>query len=596
MNKFLKISVALVAALGLTACVQDLNQTPIDKNSAATFNQAAVFTKCYATLGLTGQKGAAGNGDIDDLDEGTSGFYRLFWALNEYPTDDGWWIWNDVGLADIRVMSWDGDNELVKGLYYRLNIDIKFCNHYLTNCARLGTLDDNEEHKHMTAEVRFLRALHTWYLLDMFYVVPFTTEDVEPFVVRYPTSGTPDLVGPNSSYPPFLTRPQLYKWLVEELEDVCTLLPATQANVYRVRRAAAELLLARLYLNADVYNKDNDPEWSEESYRLALQKAVEHAQICTNNRSVELLSDSVVTPTGFVYSAYQTMFMGDNDRTFQMQGADPEALLLVYQDGNYSQSYAGIQYVIAATRTGSMVPWGISTQWTCFRTSPELVKIFGGTADIKANEYEMRHLLKDDRAIFCSFVAGNSNTWTLTGGMAANFYTSWAGCKFNAVYAHKSNDPSDVNGTSSDWPDTDIPLLRMAEAYLIDAEATARLQNNFDNPQTRSIINDKIRKRANAEPLTRVTVQELCNEWAREFWFEGMRRNTLIRFNRFAGPQADQANYTWEGRNGKGNAYSSVENYRNWYPVPSDDKKSNPNYGTQIRNTTPYQDGDGYAY
>ena len=60
-----------MAVVGMTACVGDLNTSPIDKNSATAFNQDAVFSKCYATLALTGQKGPDGDCDIDDLDEGT---------------------------------------------------------------------------------------------------------------------------------------------------------------------------------------------------------------------------------------------------------------------------------------------------------------------------------------------------------------------------------------------------------------------------------------------------------------------------------------------------------------------------------------------
>ena len=92
--KYIVLVFGVVA--GFTSCVQDLNTVPIDKHSATSFNQDAVFSKCYATLATTGQKGPDGDCDIDDLDEGTSSFYRMMWELNEFGTDEGWWIWNDV--------------------------------------------------------------------------------------------------------------------------------------------------------------------------------------------------------------------------------------------------------------------------------------------------------------------------------------------------------------------------------------------------------------------------------------------------------------------------------------------------------------------
>jgi formate C-acetyltransferase len=106
--------------------------------------------------------------------------------------------------------------------------------------------------------------------------------------------------------------------------------------------------------------------------------------------------------------------------------------------------------------------------------------------------------------------------------------------------------------------------------------------------QLDTIINNVIRKRANAEPLAKLDDKTLCDEWCREFFQEGRRRSDLVRFGMFAGEQADKLSYTWEGRNGQSSAagYKSMEEKFNWFPIPNDDKASNTNYKkTQ---------GDGY--
>ena len=162
MDKFLKYVSMACVALVMTSCVQDLNTVPIDKNSTTGFNQDALFTKIYATLGTTGQTGAAGAGDVDDIDEGVSGLFRVTWVLNGFPTDEGWWIWKDVGVDQVREMTWDGENALVKCLYFRCMIDAKYCNHFLA-MADSTTQKDLDQR----AEVRFIRALNYWYLLDM---------------------------------------------------------------------------------------------------------------------------------------------------------------------------------------------------------------------------------------------------------------------------------------------------------------------------------------------------------------------------------------------------------------------------------------------
>lgn len=561
MNK-IKYIVLCGLAFCMVSCVQDLNTTPIDKNSTTGFNQGALFTKIYSTLATTGQQGPAGSGDVDDIDEGWSGLFRVSWVLNEFPTDEGWWVWADPGVDQARIMAWDGENPLVKCLYFRCLIDVKYCIHFLEYA------DDNlPQTAAQKAEVRFIRALNYWYLLDNFKFIPFIAKET---------------TDPND-YPDFYSRKELFDWLEAELIDLTTALPANRLGKYRVDQTAAWLLLSRLYLNAEVYT--GEAKWKE------AQNAADMAL----GGGYQLHQTPVTNKEGIVYTPYQQLFMGDND----VNGAEKEAVLLVYQDGNYCQSYAGIQYVIAATRVGGMVPWGCSANWQCFRSSPELVyKFFNqyAAADILADEYHMREYAKDDRAILCSHVEGNAAKWKLDGGMKNGgdaFYDSWACPKFTAVYS-RADSLGHVLGSHSEWPDTDIPLMRIAEAYMTKAEAMFR---QGDAAGAMRIINNSVRARANAEPLTQLDEATLCDEWCREFWGEGRRRSDLIRFNRFAGPQADANAYHWEGRGNSGN-FKTVEEKFNWFPVPSDDKKTNPNYSAQVLNNkgADMPGGDGYVY
>ena len=575
MNKFFKYFVcATIVTLGFTACVQDLDLKPLDKNTTTAFNQDAVFTKCYATLALTGQTGPDGDCDIDDLDEGTSSFYRMHWELNEFPTDEGWWIWNDVGLADIRIMNWNGDNALVKGLYYRFNIDIKLCNHFLAH-ADVSTPEGQAQ----AAEVRFLRALNYWYILDMFKVAPFSIEE-------------------STDYPKFVERAELYGWLVDELEELTELLPEQRYSIYRVDRYAAWLLLARTYLNAKVYlNKS----WNDEVVKEAVKNAYDAA-----SHALEGHYQLLTTPTdhtgegGWYYSAYQKLFMGDN----HANGAQDEALLLIYQDGVYCQCWGGSRFLLNTFRDANMVPSGSDDSWSCFRSSPELVAKFVNldqASSIKAHEYEMPEILGDDRAILCSYnkyvasvdtlpdgeeeIKYGENTWNLNGTKSATFKDCWAVLKYTGVKS-TAKTPAESVGSDPHFPDTDIPLLRLAEAYMIKAEAALRQGNNGE---ALSIVNDVIRARANAAPLPSINEATMCDEWCREFYCEGRRRSDLIRFDRFAGPQADAAAYNWEGRYNQTSAagYKSCAEKWNWYPIPNDDKASNPNYEL-------IEGGDGY--
>ena len=120
-----------------------------------------------------------------------------------------------------------------------------------------------------------------------------------------------------------------------------------------------------------------------------------------------------------------------------------------------------------------------------------------------------------------------------------------------------------------DFVDTDLPLLRVAEAYLTYAEASIR--KNGQNPTANQYIN-VLRARAHAKQETSYTLDDVLDEWVREFWFEGRRRFDLVRFGRFGG----QSEYLWEFMNNipTGGPFSSNFNV---FGIPYTDIDANPN-------------------
>ena len=583
MNKFLKIAVFVMAVVSLTACVHNLNTKPIDPNSSTSFNQDRMFTKCYSCMAVIGQSDPGGDSDVEDMDAGMSGFYRTIWYCNDLTTDEAFWIWDDDESRGLPTTNWTGSSDMIRGIYTRLNLNIKYCNHYLKYASR-----ESEEDLNRIAEVRWIRAFHVFYLMDMYLYAPLITEE-------------------SSEFPHFLPRHEIYEWLVKELQDVITLLPAQRVEKYRVGKAAAQLLLARVYLNADVYNKYNKEWVSGKTWQKAYDAAT---AVINDNPQHSLVTQKVVhDTTNFVYSAYQQLFMGDNHRDEVMK----EAIFQIYQDGIYTQSHAGANFLIAGPRIGGMTAWGIEAEWHALRTSPTLIdkflkphKIDRATAtEMIYNEFDMPAQLKDDRAIFCSDGKNTAEAinFNLTGAMGiganSNFYESWAGVKFTSVYSTASL-PKYSPRQSTSWADTDIPLLRLAEAYMIQAEALFRLG---DKTGALSIINNTIRARANAIPLTSLDEETLLDEWSREFYFEGRRRIDLVRFGRFFGPESDMYRYHWEGRMGKPDAQPFVTGtpeYMNWFPVPSEDKRANPHYKIDVEgdvdNIFAAKGGDGYLY
>ena len=583
MKRLVKYMALALVVLGMASCVQDLNTKPIDPNSSTSFNQDRMFTKCYSCMAVIGQSDPGSDSDVEDMDAGMSGFYRTIWYCNDLTTDEAFWIWDDAESRGLPTTDWTGSSDMIRGIYTRLNLNIKYCNHYLTYAT-----SDTDEDKYRLAEVRWIRAFHYFYLMDMFLYAPFITEE-------------------SSEFPHFKPRHEIYEWLVTELEDLVVALPAQRLSKYRVGKAAAQLLLARIYLNADVYNKQNTA-WKQGT---ALDDALKMAKAVVNdNPQHSLVTKQIVTDSAFVYSAYQQLFMGDNDRDDVIK----EAIFSIYQDGLYTQSHAGANFLIAGPRYGGMNAWGIEAEWHALRTSPTMVDKFikplgidRSTAEqMIFDEYEMPTQLKDDRAILCSYGLNTTDgkNFSLKGDMkvGANdcFYSSWAGLKFTGVYSTAVM-PKYSPRQSKDWADTDLPILRLAEAYMIQAEVLFRQGKNAD---ALAIINNTIRARANADPLPSLDEETLLDEWSREFWFEGRRRIDLVRFGRFFGKTSDQYRFHWEGRMGKQDGqqffHAGTAEYMNWFPIPSEDKRSNPNFKTDVEgdanNIYATEGGDGYTY
>ena len=545
-NSLNKIAILSVAVLLFSSCYDDLNTPPINPNVTQKFQQDGVFAKIYATLGLTGigsEAGGSGSGDVDGIDEGTSAFYRMQWELNEFPTDEIWWVWADAGVPEIRAMSWDASNDLVKGLYARLYFDIVLCNYFLDETKKLT--DDKTAKQ--CAEVRFIRALNFYLLMDMFGEgVPFAEKLVDELPVK-----PEDLPKP-------IARKDLFKWLETELKDIePQMIPDGGNTYYRADQTAVWLLLSRMYLNAKVYTGVED--W--------------------NNAA--LYAGKVMNSSYRLAPVYRHLFMGDNDNLSTVNQASREIILPIAQDGLHTQSWGGSLFLLAGSHVNGMSPNGTTEQWECMRAKTTLVQKFfpdlNAAKAIKADVNAMPALAGDERCLFESYYdqimddKGDPIIYapTLDGGAGNGsdaFKKGWGFAKFSNLYA--SGQPS----KNPRFPDTDLPYFRAGEAYLTYAEAVLR-GGNATNGTALDAVN-ALRDRANAKRWNNadLTLDNLLNEWSREFYGEGRRRVDLVRFNKFAG----DVNYNWEGKGGTASGRNVDVKY-NIFPIPQTDLTANQN-------------------
>lgn len=538
-----------LAALSLGSCAADLDISPIDPQSSNSYEDIQLLAKAYATLGLTGQSGPAGKGDLSS-DEGESGFYRTTFNLQVLPTDECNWAWQtDTDIPQITGIAWNSSSQRTQWAYQRLGFDISLFNAYLKDTSgKTGT-----DYQRYRAEVRFLRALHYWYFLDLWHKAPFKDEHVASDALPVPKEGK-----------------DLYNWLDTELTAIeSELAPAGSFNntdhFGRADQGAAWLLHARLALNSLVYTDGavND-----------MQKAYDYADKLMTSGKYDLARTA---KNG--HSGYAQLFMADNDVNAE---AMKEIILPIRQDGQRTRSYSGATYLVSSTRISGMPYLGTTSAWSCNYARPDLIYKFFPKGDIPmattaaaddateadiiaadaASGTDTKSILKaagDDRALFYAGCGGGLRK--LKTDKLNNFLDGISIVKFQNLRAD-GLPASDVQ-----WSDMDIPLLRYAEAYLIRAEAQFRLG---DTAKALQDVND-LRARANVAPLLALTEDDLIDEWSREFYMEGRRRSDLVRFGRFTGKT-----YIWAWKGGVAQGQGVDSHYR-YYPIPQDDINNNPN-------------------
>lgn len=538
---------ALVMAVGLSSCTGDLDVTPIDPNLTLETSEAKAFVKCYANLGMESRDGANGSCDIDGYDGGTTGFIRQIFNANELTTDESICGWGDEGISDFVNNSYTAAHPMLEGLYYRLFYGVSMCNDYLYAY-------EGQEPVH-TAEVRFLRALYYYELMDLYGNVAIITQSAQE-EVQYQQN----------------TRAEVFNFVESELlavageaEDNSAVLSdpsakianeATRENAEagygRADKAAAWLLLSRLYLNSEVYT--GNAQWD---------KAAAYAKKVIDSPY------KLFTGGNGNFTSYEMLFMGDNGSN----GASCEAILPILQDGRTTSAWAGTLFLIASTTKSDMGSFGTSEYWAGNRARPEFVaKFFPKAANTPYDGVKATQAAAgDDRALL--FGAGDGRT--LENTSTSDFTHGFSVAKWTNVYSN--------GGTphNSQFVDTDMFFLRAAEAYLNYAEALARQNGNVATAGKGKEQIDAIRQRANTTTQDSYTLSDILDEWSREFYYEGRRRMDLVRFGQYGGPQATYK-WAWKGGSLEGTTFDS---HLNIFAIPATEInassgkiKQNPGY------------------
>ncbi len=315
--------------------------------------------------------------------------------------------------------------------------------------------------------------------------------------------------------PKQIMRADLFKYVESELLASANDLKPARSNEYgRLDKGAAWTLLAKLYLNAKVYTG------------------------AERNADVITYTEKVIGAGYTLNSSYANLFLADNHLN------NPENIFSIVYDGARTQTNGGTTFMVHAAIGGTMKPaeFGVNGGWGGIRTTKAFVQKFENS-DLRGRFY------KDGQ--------------TLEINDLGNFNDGYAFIKYKNVKS------TGAPGVDDNWVEADLAVYRLADVYLMYAEAVVR--GGGGSMATAISYVNALRARANASSISVLDLNFILDERARELSWENTRRTDLIRFGKFT---SSAYLWPWKGNVKEGVA---VGEYRNLFPIPNNDLVVNPN-------------------
>ena len=516
--KQLTVIVIMGSLVAVSSCKTNL--TPKGQVTTASVykdfnNYVPILGKLYTAFAISGQSGGAGNPDIAGIDEGFSNYLRELFNMEELTTDECSIIWNDGTVHTLHDMTFNSQSEFIGAMYDRIYYEISLDNEFLRNTTP-ALLSKNGITGNDAAAVTQYRA-EARFLRALAYYHAIDLFGNVPLVTEANPVGV--------FFPQQQSRTAIFNYIEGELKAIDGDLGAPRFSYGHADKAAAWTLLAKLYLNAKVYTGTD------------------------RNTDAITYANKVIGAGYTLEPHFKNLFLADNKNS-------NEIIFPIESSGVHTQGYGGMTYLVHAQVGGSMNPadFGVNGGWSGFRTTEQYVSLF---SDPSGNT--------DKRAMF--YTAGQSldmkDEYTFTNGYAI--------AKFKNVTSAgvAGSDPT------GNFVDTDFPMFRLADVYLIYAEAVVRGGAGGDMGTALNYVN-LIRTRAydgsvvgnvNASQLT---LPFILDERGRELLFEMQRRSDLIRFGEFTG-----GTYLWQWKGGVHNG-TSVSDNLNLMPLPAAQIVTNP--------------------
>jgi len=420
------------------------------------------------------------------------------WCLQEITTDEA--------IAPTRGGDWD-DNGIHRALHLHLwNAD----NSYMLNtfnglgnaifqASNVLRFNPSEQQK---AEAKFIRALAMFDMLDFWGQVPYR-ENLESF----------------KTLPSVMTGQAAIDFIIKDLSEALPNLPKA-GEAYIANKNAAKVLLMKLYLNKGVFLNREHPTFSKEDMN----------QVITLAKEITASGEYSVSEPGH----YFDNFAPDNDKI------STENIFTLYnQNGVRGGSVDRTWNTIAHY---NMLPGG----WNGWATLSDFYDKFQSTDERRGIYYEYPADTTNNRKAEyhrqnVGFFAGQQYNWNNNKPLMARnpstaplvftpevtLRTSGATLETAGIRPMKyAYDYSSTGQKNNDWV-----VYRYSDVLLMEAEAMLR---GGDGSAAEALaLVDSIRKNRGVAAFTSLTLDNLLDERGRELYWEGWRRQDLIRFGKF---------------------------------------------------------------
>lgn len=416
-------------------------------------------------------------------------------------------------LQEVQTHEWTVNNGELSTLYTSVSKIISVSNSYIDAIDNSNFATDTDV-LIMKDEARFVRAFAYFLMMDYWGNVPLVT------------TSTYDSQNP----PTQNTRTELYNFVESELIELSNSLPES-VEYGHYDRYAAKTLLAKLYLNAEVYLGQGNAQWE---------------------KVVELTEDIMKNSNYILENDFKDVFKWDNYNSKEIIFA-----MICDSQNTYPEN---ISYLFSLTdmreKYGSFAAgWGGSA------ALPSLIHSYDEN-DIRLQAFLFGPQVNSDGE---PLMAQDDKGVTRQLEYYVDFTSSdpvynadhWDGAR-GVKYLMDG-----IGGTMVERGlNNDMPILRYADVLMMRAEALFRINPN--DTEALNLVN-QVRTRNGNNPIpefTELTEENLLAERGREFAWEGWRRNDQIRF----GTWGDAWDYKEES-----------EAYRELFPIPQIQIDSNPN-------------------